>query len=145
MRERVAPRSQSEQGVAGRLIMLMARRYSQAVTSRDAVEADLRRRGYPHFIDVNQLIWTLMHRADQEQVSIKEVEQRVEDRSVFAWLNERFGIPRPHYDEPLFVDYLQRAVSVEQYGIERNGLLLLIAQCAEALQQELGHYRDALR
>ena len=50
-----------------------------------------------------------------------------------------------HSDEALFVDYLQRAVHIEDYGVRRNRLLLLLALCAEALQQGLGKYRDALR
>jgi len=95
-------------------------------------------------VDLNGLLWALVPLADSAPVGVEEVVARVDDGSVFSWLHERLGVPRPSADEALFVDYLQRAVGVEQYGVRSNGLLLLIAECAEALQQAMSRYRDAL-
>lgn len=115
------------------------------MTERDRVDAELRLAGWPDSVDLNQVLWALVPLADRNDVTVEEVEARVEDGSVLAWLEERHGVPRPSVDEALFVDYLQRAVGTEQYGVNRNGLLLLVAECAEALQQRLGKYGEVLR
>lgn len=114
-------------------------------TTADRVESELRRAGYPHRHDLNSLTFNLLPHADRTDApTVEEVERHVTDGSVLAWLRDTYDISMVTNDPALMVDYLQRALNVESYGVHNNGLLLLLAHLIEAWQQELGQYRAAL-
>lgn len=111
----------------------------------DRVASDLRAKGYPDAVDLNWLTFTLLRHVDRPDApTVETVQRHVDDGSVLTWLRDTYGIGVVANDPTLMVDYLQRSLNVENYGVTNNGLLLLLAPLVEAWQQELGHYRDAL-
>jgi hypothetical protein len=114
-------------------------------TTADRVVAELRRAGYPELIDLNHLTFNLLPRADLPGApTVEDVERHVSDGSVLTWLRDEHGVAMVPIDPDLMVDYLQRAMNVESYGVHGNGFLRLLAHLIEAWQQIVGYYREAL-
>jgi len=114
-------------------------------TTADRVVAELRRRGYPEPGDLNHLTFALLSHADlPDAPPVEEVERHVGDGSVLTWLRDEHGVGMVPIDPDLMVDYLQRALNVESYGVHSNGFLRLLAHLIEAWQQIAGYYRQAL-
>jgi hypothetical protein len=116
------------------------------ISHEEQAEERARAQGVPDPIDVSGLVWQLLPVADaMPSVSAEEVGRRINDGTIFQWLDDEYQVLQPRRDEALFIDYLQRTYNVEQYGIGRSGLLLLVAYCIEAYQQMMSAYQEELR
>jgi hypothetical protein len=79
-------------------------------------------------------------------VDIDEVRQRLDDGTVLDWLQEQFGGDPHNFDPSLYSDEERRivvgalnniAVAVDarrKFGVENNGLTLLLALAIQAVQ-----------
>jgi hypothetical protein len=80
-----------------------------------------------------------------ETLPIEEVQEKIEDRSLFEWLESRYG-KEPHYlDLSPYEAQEQRTILAafqdlagvnadRKFGVTRNGLSLCLAFCIEILQ-----------
>ena len=97
--------------------------------------------------DITLLAFKLNSLMDAEdRVPIAEVQEHLEDKTVFRWLEER--LDRDHFSityaeqsdaEETLLDLfsqLWNAVDARRkFGIEHDGIALLLAYCIEAIQQ----------
>jgi len=77
-------------------------------------------------------------------LDIDDTRKHIDDGSLFNWLTETFGndidlsLYRPDDEATvlgLFESVANAANSRRKFGVERNGLALLVAYCFEGLQQ----------
>lgn len=80
-----------------------------------------------------------------EILSIEEVQEKVEDGSLFGWLEDRYG-KEPHFLDLSPYDAQERATIMaafqellgvnadRKFGATRNGISLCLAFCIEVLQ-----------
>lgn len=79
-----------------------------------------------------------------EAADCSETGKHIEDGTLFAWLEERYGsgIDLSLYGEKdereileLFASLEDGADSARKFGVRHNGLALLVAYCFEGMQQ----------
>jgi hypothetical protein len=89
------------------------------------------------------LAFQLNHLVDEDnRLDIEETYNHIQDGTLFAWLKHQFGdIDISLYkddDREAVVDYFERLmVSVDtsrKFGIEQNGLCLLVTYCLQGIQ-----------
>ena len=79
-------------------------------------------------------------------VSIEEMRRLVDDGTVFEWLDEERASHDDIEGSPVDPDVrdailtvfrtLNKADPLRQFGVERNGIALLLAYCIEGIQQQ---------
>jgi hypothetical protein len=83
-------------------------------------------------------------------VSIEDVQEKIEDGSLFSWLEDRYG-KEPHFLDLSLYDAQERGTILEAFrellgvvsadrklGVTRNGIALCLAYCIEILQHPDG-------
>ncbi len=91
------------------------------------------------------LSFSLNSLLDQKKfVDIKEIEDHIEDGSIFVFLKEKFGdeVDLSLYGEEERKDLIEFFKSLlnavdprRKFGVENNGITLLLAYCIEGIQE----------
>jgi hypothetical protein len=95
------------------------------------------------------IVWAILHLIDRgERLPISEVREHIDDGTIFEWLKARFpndAIDLSLYDVgrpddrsavlELFQGLNDAVDARRKFGVEEDGLCLLIAYCTEGVQQ----------